>query len=79
MASVEHEEELMTTAEVARKLRVSEETVRTNCRAGKWPSRKIGPFYRFTTEDYLTIITPPVVVQKPRTQRKRIDQLLRAL
>lgn len=78
MADVEHED-LMTTAEVARMLRVSEEMVRSNCRSGKWPSRKIGPFYRFTKADYLAIITPPVVQQKPRTQRRRIDQLLRSI
>lgn len=78
MADVEHED-LMTTAEVARMLRVSEEMVRINCRSGKWPHTKIGRFYRFTKADYLAIITPPVVQQKPRTQRRRIDQLLRSI
>lgn len=78
MANVEHEE-LMTTADVARLLHVSEEMVRTNCRSGKWPSRKIGPFYRFTSADYQAIIAPPAVQPKPRNQRRRIDQLLRNL
>lgn len=79
MSAVDPEESLMTTAEVAKKLRVSEEMVRINCRSGKWPSRKIGPFYRFTTADYLAIVSPPTVAPKPRTQRKRIEQLLQAL
>ena len=79
MTSVEQSEQLMTTAEVARMLKVSEEMVRTNCRSGKWPSRKVGPFYRFTTADYMAIIAPPAVQQKPRTQRRNIERLLRTI
>ena len=72
-------ESLLTVAEVAKRLRVTEATVRAHCRNNKWPHTKIGPFYRFTTEHYKAIIAPPVVATRPRTQRKRIDRLLNAL
>jgi len=72
-------DELLTVAEVAKRLRVTEATVRAHCRNKKWPHTKIGSLYRFTTEHYNAIIAPPVVNAQPRTQRKRIDRLLKAL
>lgn len=78
-AASEEAERLLTVAEVAERLQVTEATVRAHCRNKKWPHTKIGPFYRFTTEHYNAIIAPPVVNTQPRTQRKRIDRLLKAL
>ena len=75
----EEAEDLLTVAEVAKRLKVTEDTVRTHCRNKKWPHTKIGPFYRFTTEHYQAIIAPPAATTQPRTQRKRIDRLLKAL
>jgi len=70
--------ETLTAAEVADKLKVDVETVRRMCRSGKWQATKIGRLYRFTPEQYEAITTPPVTPQKPRTQRKNIERLLRS-
>ena len=73
------DEKLMTSAELAAKLDVSTETVHRMCRTRKWPHVKVGRLYRFTEEQYETIIAPPVPPkQGSRTQRQRIDQLLRS-
>lgn len=72
------EDETLTAAEVAAKLKVNVETVYKMCKTGKWPATKIGRIYRFTPEQYQAITEPPVVEQKPRTQRQKIAQLLRS-
>ena len=79
MEEVAEEEKLMTSAELAAKFQVTTETVHRMCRTNKWPHVKVGRLYRFTQEQYETIISPPVVKQQPRTQRQRVTQLLRAL
>lgn len=71
-------EDTMTAQEVADKLKVSVETIYRHCKTGKWQATKIGRLYRFTPEQYQAIIAPPVVEQKPRTQRKNIAHLLRS-
>lgn len=70
--------ETMTAAEVAAKLKLNVETVYKMCKSGKWQATKIGRLYRFTPEQYAAITTPPVTPQKPRTQRKNIERLLRS-
>ena len=72
------ESETLTAAEVADKLKVSVETVYRMCKSGKWPATKIGRIYRFTPEQYQSIIEPPAAPQKPRTQRRNIERLLRS-
>jgi len=72
------EDKLFTAAELAEKLDVATETVRRMCKTGKWPHTKIGRLYRFTEDHYKAITAPPVVEQKPRTQRKNIAHLLRS-
>jgi excisionase family DNA binding protein len=72
------DDETLTAAEVAAKLKVNVETVYKMCKSGKWPATKIGRIYRFTPEQYEAITTPPVTPQKPRTQRKNIERLLRS-
>lgn len=72
------DEKLMTSAELAAKLDVSTETVHRMCRTRKWPHTKVGRLYRFTEDHYQQIIAPPQVPQRSRTQRQRIDQLLRS-
>ena len=72
------DEGTMTATDVARKLKVSVETVYRMCKSGKWPATKIGRIYRFTPEQYQTIVEPPAAPQKPRTQRKNIERLLRS-
>jgi excisionase family DNA binding protein len=71
-------DETRTAADVAAELKVNVETVYRMCRSGKWQAIKIGRLYRFTPEQYEAIITPPVTPQKPRTQRKNIERLLRS-
>ncbi|MFH5879796.1 helix-turn-helix domain-containing protein [Arthrobacter sp. NA-172] len=72
-------DETMTALEVADKLKVSVQTVYRMCKSGKWPAIKIGRIYRFTPEQYASIIEPPArPVLKPRTQRKNIERLLRS-
>ena len=71
------ESETLTAAEVADKLKVSVETVYRMCKSGKWQATKIGRLYRFTPEQYQAITKPPAAPQKPRTQRRNIDRLLR--
>lgn len=71
------DEKLLTVAELAAKLDVEPETVRRMCRSHKWPHSKIGRLYRFTDEHYQAIIAPPAAPQRPRTQRKNIERLLR--
>jgi excisionase family DNA binding protein len=71
-------DQLMSADNLAAKLDVSVETVYRMCRSGKWPAAKIGRLYRFTEEHYQQITTPPVMPQKPRTQRKNIERLLRS-
>lgn len=72
-------DEMMTAADVAAKLRISVDTVYRMIRTQKWQATKIGSIYRFTPEQYATIIAPPAPKQqRPRTQRQRIDQLLRS-
>jgi len=68
----------MTAADVAAKLGINVASVYARCKSGEWPATKIGRIYRFTPEQYQAIITPPVVEQKPRTQRKNIAHLLRS-
>ncbi|WP_181034076.1 helix-turn-helix domain-containing protein [Arthrobacter sp. GMC3] len=68
----------MTTTELAAKLNVSLDTVYRMCKSGKWPAAKLGRIYRFTEENYQAIIAPPAAPQKPRTQRKNIERLLRS-
>ena len=68
----------MTAADVAAKLKVNVETVYKMCRTGAWQATKIGRLYRFTPEQYERITAPPAVAQKPRTQRKNIERLLRS-
>jgi len=70
--------ETLTAAEVAAKLKVSTETVYRMCKSGKWQATKIGRLYRFTPEQYESITAAPAPVQKPRTQRKNIAHLLRS-
>lgn len=70
--------ETLTAAEVADKLKVSVETVYRMCKSGKWQATKIGRIYRFTPEQYQRIIEPPAAPQKPRTQRRNIERLLRS-
>jgi excisionase family DNA binding protein len=70
--------ETMTAAEVADKLKVSVETVYRMCKTGKWAATRIGRLYRFTPEQYQEIIAPPAAPQRPRTQRKNIERLLRS-
>ena len=72
------ESETLTAVEVADKLKVSVETVYRMCKAGKWPATKVGRLYRFTPEQYQRIIEPPAAPQKPRTQRRNIERLLRS-
>lgn len=71
-------DETMTAADVAAKLKVNVATVYKRCKSGEWAAIKIGRIYRFTPEQYAAITEPPVVAQKPRTQRKNIAQLLRS-
>lgn len=72
------ESDTMTAAQVAAKLQISVETVYRMCKSGKWPATKIGRIYRFTPEQYEAIIAPPAAPQKPRTQRRNIERLLRS-
>lgn len=72
------DETLLSADELAAKLGVSVETVHRMCRARKWPYSKIGRLYRFTDEHYQIITATPVAPQKPRTQRKNIERLLRS-
>lgn len=74
---MEADETLMTAADLAAKLGVTAETVHRMCRARKWPHSRIGRLYRFTDEHYQIITATPVAPQKPRTQRKNIERLLR--
>ncbi|UKA59204.1 helix-turn-helix domain-containing protein [Arthrobacter sp. FW306-2-2C-D06B] len=69
---------LMTTVDLAGKLNISVETVRRMCRSKQWQAVKIGRIYRFTEAQYQAIVTPPPTIQRPRTQRKNIDRLLRS-
>lgn len=68
----------LTTTDIAERLNVDIETVRRMCRSGKWQATRIGRLYRFTEDQYLSIITPPPAPQGPRTQRKNIERLFRA-
>lgn len=72
------ESDTLTAAQVAAKLQISVETVYRMCKSGKWPATKIGRIYRFTPEQYEAIIAPPAAPQKPRTQRRNIERLLRS-
>lgn len=74
---METDETLMSAADLAAKLGVTTETVHRMCRAHKWPHSKIGRLYRFTEDHYRTITATPAAPQKPRTQRKNIERLLR--
>lgn len=69
---------LLTANDLAAKLDVSVETVHRKCRTHEWPHSRIGRLYRFTQEHYEAIIAPPSPPQKPRTQRKNIESLLRS-
>lgn len=71
-------EATLTTDDIAARLNVTPDTVRRMCKAGKWEAVKVGRLYRFTEEQYQAIITPPSRPQKPRTQRKNIERLLRS-
>jgi len=68
----------MTADEVAAKLKVNVATVYRMCKSGKWSAMKVGRLYRFTPEQYEAITAPPAPAQKPRTQRKNIERLLRS-
>ena len=72
------DDETFTAEDVAAKFDIGVETVYRKCRTGQWPHFKIGRLYRFTPEQYQQITTPPVTPQKPRTQRKNIERLLRS-
>jgi excisionase family DNA binding protein len=75
-----HDNPLMTTAELAAKLSVSTDTVRRMCNAGRWPHTRIGRLYRFTEEHYQAIIEPPVAPEPwSKAQRDNVARLLRAL
>ncbi|MBP3044849.1 helix-turn-helix domain-containing protein [Arthrobacter jiangjiafuii] len=76
MKLADEDEKLITSAELAARFQVSTETVHRMCRTNKWPHVKVGRLYRFTQEQYETIVTPPAPKQQPRTQRQRITQLL---
>ena len=71
-------DETLTAAEVAARLKVDIETVYRRCKSGEWKHFKAGRLYRFTPEQYKAITEPPVTPQKPRTQRKNIERLLRS-
>jgi excisionase family DNA binding protein len=72
------DDETLTAAQVADKLKVSVETVYRMCKSGKWPATRVGRLYRFTPEQYKAITEPPAAPQKPRTQRRNIERLLRS-
>lgn len=72
------DETLLTVADVAARLKVSHESVRRMCRSQKLAAVKIGANFRITEDAYRAIITPPAAPQKPRTQRKNIERLLRS-
>ncbi|MBE0009615.1 MULTISPECIES: helix-turn-helix domain-containing protein [unclassified Arthrobacter] len=63
----------LTAADIAERLNVDVDTVRRMCRSGKWPSTRIGRLYRFTEDQYLSIIAPPPVPE-PASQRQRTEQ-----
>ncbi|MFF1828973.1 helix-turn-helix domain-containing protein [Paenarthrobacter sp. NPDC058040] len=63
---------MLTAAEIAARLKVSTETVRRMCHAGKWPHSKIGRLFRFTEEHYQSIIATPGP-RPPYTQEQRVE------
>jgi excisionase family DNA binding protein len=77
---MDHDNPLMTTAELAAKLNVSTHTVRRMCNAGKWSHTRIGRLYRFTEEHYQAIIATPEPPE-PWTKERRdnIARMLRKL
>lgn len=72
------DEDLLSAAEVAKRLGISTETVNRNCRTGTWKAAKIGRFYRFTEAQYQTIIEPPAPPKSRQTRRSTIERLLRS-
>lgn len=70
--------ETFTAEDIAARFDIALETVYRKCKTGKWPHFKIGRLYRFTPEQYAAITEPPAAPQKPRTQRKNIERLLRS-
>jgi excisionase family DNA binding protein len=77
---MDHDNPLMTTAELAAKLNVSTHTVRRMCNAGKWPHARIGRLYRFTEEHYQAIIEPPAAPEPwSKAQRDNVARMLRSL
>lgn len=80
MDAATQDEQLITAAQLAKRLSVSLDTVYRMCQSGKWQAVRIGRSYRFTEDQYQAIITPPPAVeQKPRTQRRNIERLLRSI
>lgn len=71
---------MMTTADMAKRLNVSTDTVRRMCNAGKWPHARIGRLYRFTEEQYLSITAPPQAPEPwSKARREDIARMLTSL
>ena len=68
---------ILTASELAARLKVSADTVRRMCHAGKWPHSRIGRQFRFTEEHYQTIIATPEPPE-PWTKERR-DKITAAL
>ncbi|MGP9033677.1 helix-turn-helix transcriptional regulator [Glutamicibacter mysorens] len=77
----EEEEEYLTVAELAEKLKCSTSTVQNNVRKKKWPHKKFGPrIIRFTPEHVEQIgdmAEVPVLEgkEKPRSIKEMVSQL----
>ncbi|NOJ59773.1 helix-turn-helix domain-containing protein [Arthrobacter sp. 260] len=72
----------LTAADIAERLNVDVETVRRMCRTGIWSATRIGRLYRFTEDQYLSIIDPkqapgPTQQRRRTQQRENIDRLFR--
>ncbi|WP_138417964.1 helix-turn-helix domain-containing protein [Sinomonas gamaensis] len=76
---MEDEDDLLTVAEVAERLRVTAKTVYSYIRAGRLPAARLGRNYRVRWADYRAFITPPPapLPRSARSQKERIAELMR--
>lgn len=74
------DEEFLTVAELAEKLKCSISTVQTNVRLKKWPHKKFGPRIIRFTPDHVEQIkgmaeVPVLVKEKPLTIKEMVSRL----
>lgn len=71
------DQELLTTADVAHRLRVNSETVRRLIRTGRLGAIRVGRNFRIPQDEYERYATPERFGETPRNQRQRVRELLK--